>query len=95
MRTMGFATCPFGIAPNKPPPAPAAPQGNSWSHPLTPPTCQQWKNWGKADAYIATSAKLIATKYPITAPVTGPVFETFGFSALIENGVALAKGCFY
>jgi RHS repeat-associated protein len=82
-------------APNNGTPKPAAPQGNSWSHPFTPPTCQQWKNWGKADAYIATSAGFLGKVYPVTLPVTGPVFSVFGGSALIENGVALAQGCFF
>ena len=82
------------IAPDKRTP-PAQPQGNSWSHPLTPPTCQQWKNWGKADAFVAGGAAYLLKQAPITAPVTGPIAAVFGGSALIENGVAIAQGCFF
>ena len=74
---------------------PQPPLGNSWSHPFTPPTCQQWKNWGKADAYVAGGSALVAKKYPVTAPVAIPVAEVFGFSALLENGIAWYQGCFF
>lgn len=51
------------VAPNIPTPQKSVPrQGNSWSHPLTRPTCQQWNNWGKADAYIASGAALVSNK---------------------------------
>jgi hypothetical protein len=69
--------------------------GNSWSHPFSPPTCQQWKNWGKGDAYIAGTAALLAKKYKVTAPVTLPVAEVFGAAAVVENGVAWYQGCFF
>jgi len=42
--------------PNNPTPAPAPPQGNSWSHPLTPPTCHQWTLWAGSDAFVAAVA---------------------------------------
>jgi hypothetical protein len=69
--------------------------GNSWSHPFSPPTCQQWKNWGKGDAYIAGTAALLAKKYKVTAPVTLPVAEFLGAAAVVENGVAWYQGCFF
>jgi hypothetical protein len=81
------------VAPSNPTPAP--PQGNSWSHPLTPPTCQQWKNWGKGDALIATGAGYAVKQYPATAPVAGPIFAVFGAASLLENGIAIAGGCFF
>jgi RHS repeat-associated protein len=81
-----------GGAPNN---AAPPPQGNSWSHPLTPPTCQQWKNWGKGDALIATGAGYAVKQYPATAPVAGPIFAVFGAAALLENGIAIAGGCFF
>ncbi len=68
-----------------PTPTPTPEQGNSWSHPFTPPTCHQWTLWAASDGAISylTSG---AGKY------WNPVSATFGGAAVIEAFIA-AKVC--
>jgi RHS repeat-associated protein len=69
-------------APNNGTPTPAPqPQGNSWSHPFTPPTCHQWTIWAASDAFVAA----------VTSgggKVWNPVAGTFGISAAFEGMMA-------
>ena len=88
----GSGTTSTGKVPNSPA---LPPLENSWYHPLTMPTCQQWKNWGKGDAFIAGAAAYVMKQAPVTAPVAGPIAAIFGGSAVIENGIAMYQGCFY
>ena len=74
-----------GAPNNGPTPTPAPPQGNSWSHPFTPPTCHQWTLWAASDgalSYVTSGAG----KY------WNPVSATFGGAAVIEAFFA-AKVC--
>jgi hypothetical protein len=59
------------------------------------PTCKDVAHAGKADAVIAAAAGAVWKKYPITTPVTFPIFELFGTTSVLENLYALVGGCLY
>jgi RHS repeat-associated protein len=68
-------------APNNPPAPPATPpqqQGNSWSHPFTPPTCSQIGHGAAADLAISFAA----TGGGKTPP--NPVSALFGWTGMAE-----------
>jgi RHS repeat-associated protein len=70
-----------GGAPNNPPAPPATPpqqQGNSWSHPFTPPTCSQIGHGAAADLAISFAA----TGGGKTPP--NPVSALFGWTGMAE-----------
>ncbi len=64
-----------------PTPTPQQPQGNSWSHPFTPPTCHQWTLWAASDAAIAAVTSGGGKWW-------NPVSGTFTISAGIEGLMA-------
>ena len=69
------------VAPNNPPAPPATPpqqQGNSWSHPFTPPTCSQIGHGAAADLAISFAA----TGGGKTPP--NPVSALLGWTGMAE-----------
>ncbi|MGA7858010.1 MAG: RHS repeat-associated core domain-containing protein [Terracidiphilus sp.] len=87
-----FGSGSAGSAPNNPTPQPTkpAPPKLVWI-----PTCKDVAHAGKADAVVAAAAGALWKKYPITAPVTFPIFELFGTTSVLENSYALIGGCLY